>query len=89
MTGDEIWQAVKAERARQSDKWGGDHLWGYGDCSSEGVSMIVKAGVLVEEAGEVMKAVLNAGWDAARSDCDVKTETIQTLAVAWAILESL
>lgn len=51
--------------------------------------MVVKAAVLAEDAGEVVKAVLNAGPGPARIDPDVRTKTIQTLAVAWAILEAM
>ena len=91
MTRDEILAAVEAERKRQHEKWGDEHLWGFGDCSypDDCVPIIVKAGVLVEEAGEVMKAVLTAGPAEAPSDPDVRAETIQTLAVAWAILEAM
>jgi NTP pyrophosphatase (non-canonical NTP hydrolase) len=51
--------------------------------------MHVKALVLAEEAGEVVKAVLNSGPDYAARSHEVRRETIQTLAVAWAILEAM
>ena len=89
MTRDEILAALDRERERQHAKWDGWHLWGRGDCSSGGVPVVVKAGVLAEEAGEVMKAVLTAGPHKASTDPDVRTETIQTLAVAWAMLEAM
>jgi hypothetical protein len=90
VTHDEIWQAVKAERTRQAEKWNREHAWGYGDCSRRSVPMLVKAAVLAEEAGEVVKAVLNAGPHSPFDpDPDVKAETIQTLAVAWAMLEAM
>lgn len=83
----EITKALSDERKRQRHIWNQDHDWGHGDCSSPDVPMLVKAAVLAEEAGEVVQAVLNAGPDAARTDPDVKREVIQTLAVAYAILE--
>lgn len=89
MTHDEIMKALTAERRRQDEKWHGLHDWGRGDCSSVEVPMIVKAAVLAEEAGEVVKAVLNAGPTYSKSDVDVKGEVIQTLAVAYAILEAM
>lgn len=89
MTRDEILAAVEAERKRQHEKWYLTHQWGRGDCSSDDVPMVVKAAVLAEEAGEVVKAVLNTGPGPARDDPAVRTETIQTLAVAWAILEAM
>ena len=89
MTHEEIMAAMHAERWRQHDKWTRVHEWGQGDCASPNVPMVVKAGVLVEEAGEVMKAVLTAGPSLAKTDTDVRTETIQTLAVAYAILEGM
>lgn len=81
--------AMHSERWRQNDKWNRRHDWGHGDCSSPDVPMVVKAGVLVEEAGEVMKAVLNAGPEESKYDFEVKTEAIQTMAVAYAILEGM
>lgn len=89
MTHDEIMSALHAERWRQNDKWTPEHLWGSGDCSTATVPMIVKAAVLAEEAGEVVKAVLTAGPEKARQDVDVRTEAIQTMAVAYAILEGM
>lgn len=89
MTHDEITAALRDERSYQNARWGRVHPWGRGDCSSPDVPMVVKAGVLVEEAGEVMKAVLNAGPEAAKTDVEVKNEAIQTMAVAYAILEGM
>jgi len=83
----EITLALDVERERQTHLWDQDHDWGHGDCSSPDVPMLVKAAVLAEEAGEVVQAVLNAGPGKAASDPDVKREVIQTLAVAYAILE--
>jgi hypothetical protein len=83
-----IVEAVDAERVRQRVKWSGAHPWGSGDCSSPGVPMPVKALVLAEECGEVVKAVLDAAeW--AAYDRAVRTELIQVAAVAVAILESM
>lgn len=89
MTRAEILTALDSERTRQGSKWGGPHEWGRGDCSSPDVPMIVKAAVLAEEAGEVVKAVLDAGAVKATLDPDVRREVIQTLAVAYAILEAM
>lgn len=89
MTDDEIRAAMIAERDRQREKWAGLHDWGRGDCSSPYVPTMVKAAVLVEEAGEVMQAVLDAGPGRARADDAVRTEVVQVLAVAHAILEGM
>jgi hypothetical protein len=89
VTREEILAAVAVERDRQGRKWHGMHDWGRGDCSSSDVPMIVKAGVLAEEAGEVMQAVLNAGPRKAVTDSAIRIETVQTLAVAWAMLEAM
>lgn len=80
---DEIVAMIDAERARQSEKWGGPHDWGMGDCSSDDVDAIVKAAVLAEECGEVARAVLDSD-DGALTD-----ELVQVAAVAVAWLESL
>jgi hypothetical protein len=85
----EITTELLAERKRQDGKWNRPHEWGHGDCSSPDVAMLVKAAVLAEEAGEVVKAVLDAGPDEAATDPDVRREVIQTLAVAYAILEGM
>ena len=79
----DIVDAIEQERGRQEELWNRDHPWGTGDCSSPAVPMIVKAGVLGEECGEVMRAVLDQDDDALR------TELVQVAAVAVAILEGL
>lgn len=104
MTTDEILVLLADERDRQRDKWNTVHVWGYGDCSSEPgmlgpavadlrehkadaarlqYSNLIKAAVLAEEAGEVVKAALDVDSEQFRA------EVIQTLAVAWAILEGI
>jgi hypothetical protein len=83
MTRTEILAAVNAERARQHSKWGRSHPWGAGDCSSPGVAPTVKAAVLLEETGEVARAVLERDSDALRR------ELIQVAAVAIAWLEGI
>jgi hypothetical protein len=99
MTTDEILDALADERERQAFKWSRMHEWGYGDCSGfllserlevisgastgEQYSNLTKAAVLAEEAGEVVKAALNV------DEANFRTEVIQTLAVAWAILEGI
>jgi hypothetical protein len=77
-----IIDAMNAERERQRSKFYGNHGWGIGDCSSPGVSKIVKAAVLSEEVGEIARAVLD------RDDENLKTELIQVMAVAAAWLET-
>jgi hypothetical protein len=71
-----------AGRAAQAAKWGGQHAWGRGDCSSREVDETVKATVLAEECGEVGRAVLDARHG------DLRRELIQVAAVAVAWLES-
>ena len=83
MTRGEIWAAILAERARQAEKWAGDHAWGHGDCSSAGVVPSVKVAVLGEEYGEVARAVLDHDPETLRA------ELVQVAAVAVAWLESL
>lgn len=82
MTRDDIWAAILAERERQAAKWTRGHEWGYGDCSSPLVSWTVKATVLMEEAGEVARAVLD-------ETSGLKDELVQVAAVAVAMLEGL
>ena len=78
-----IFDAIDAERDRQADKWGAIHPWGVGDCSSDGVSAIVKAAVLSEECGEAARAVLE------QDDEQLRRELVQVAAVAVAWLEAL
>lgn len=93
MTGDEIRNIIAVERWRQELLWTRDHEWGCGDCSSPDVGIATKALVLAEEAGEVVKAVLNGGPDIEAYDpADREAligELVQVAAVAWAILEGL
>jgi hypothetical protein len=86
MTHDQIMGLLDAERERQADKWHGLHDWGRGDCSSPDVPILVKGAVLAEEAGEVLQAILDDGPGHAGSPW-VLSEVVQTLAVAYAILE--
>lgn len=83
MTRAEVLAAVSAERDRQLVKWGGEHDWGHGDCSGDGVDLTVKLVVLAEEFGEVARAILD------RDPAALRTELVQVAAVAVAILESL
>jgi hypothetical protein len=82
MTREEIFAAIADERGRQAAKWGGEHEWGHGDCSSPGVSAVVKAAVLAEECGEVARAALDG-------TADLRDELVQVAAVAVAWLEGL
>jgi hypothetical protein len=82
MTRDQIWTEILAERARQIAKWEGEHDWGHGDCSSDGVSAAVKAAVLAEECGEVAREALDG-------TLGLEDELIQVAAVAVAWLEGL
>jgi hypothetical protein len=100
MTRAEILVALDKERLRQAEKWNREHEWGYGDCSipsgqvgalgphgdydqAKQYADLIKASVLAEEAGEALKAALNV------DEAAFRTEVIQTLAVAWAILEGI
>ena len=80
----EVYALIDDERAFQAAKWDGPHSWGQGDCSSTLVPPIVKAAVLTEETGEVVRAVL----DVERED-QLRRELVQVAAVAVAWLESL
>jgi hypothetical protein len=42
----EAYALINYERERQGRQWAGEHEWGFGDCSSDGVPQIVKASVL-------------------------------------------
>jgi hypothetical protein len=83
MTRNQVFALITAERARQQEKWAGEHDWGDGDCSGDGVPLTVKIVVLTEEVGECARALLDGDSDAFR------TEMVQVAAVATAILESL
>lgn len=74
-----VYRAIDAERDRQSEKWGGRHAWGTGDCSSSAVPVTVKACVLNEEVGEVNRAVLEQDRTALRREL----EHVAAVAVAW------
>lgn len=102
VTRDEILAAIDAERDRQRSKWndsGYTHEWGYGDCSSNMVPVIVKVAVLTEEVGEVARAVLDGGKFTGRADDtspnaaasreQLRREVVQVAAVAIAILEGM
>ena len=80
---DWIHAAIMDERERQSVKWGKDHPWGSGDCSSNNVSQVVKSAVLQEECGEVARAVLDV------DPGNLREELVQVAAVAVAWLESM
>lgn len=82
MTRDQIFRLILAERDRQAAKWDREHDWGYGDCSSPGVSAAVKAAVLAEECGEVAREALDG-------TTGLRDELVQVAAVAVAWLESL
>jgi hypothetical protein len=82
MTRTDIFEAITAERGRQSALWNREHDWGYGDCSSPDVPAPVKAAVLAEECGEVARAALDG-------TSELRDELIQVAAVAVAWLEGL
>lgn len=77
-----IWADILAERARQAEKWNHSHYWGHGDCSSSDVALEVKAAVLMEECGEVARAVLDVS-----PMSDLRAELVQVAAVAVAMIE--
>jgi hypothetical protein len=84
MTRDEVMAAVSAERDHQATLWGGTHTWGVGDCSSTRVPLPIRLAVLMEEVGEVARAILERDDPHA-----LRAELIQVAAVAVAIAESL
>jgi NTP pyrophosphatase (non-canonical NTP hydrolase) len=71
--------AVLAERVRQEQKWGG----GPGDCSHPDTPDQQRLTVLVEEVGEVARAILQDQPD------ELRAELVQVAAVAAAWLEGL
>jgi hypothetical protein len=79
----DIYLAVDAERERQAERWAAPHPWGVGDCSSPDVPDTVKAAVLMEETGEVARALLDADRR------QLRNELVQVAAVAVAWLEGL
>lgn len=83
MDADKVMRLVQRERQRQHQKWDRPHEWGWGDCSSTGVARPVKLAVLLEETGEVARAVLE------RDAPSLRRELVQVAAVAMAWLESL
>ena len=83
MTRDEAYRLINCERAVQSLRWAGEHDWGSGDCSSDGVDEPVKVAVLTEEVGEVARAMLDG------DRAGLRRELVQVAAVAVAWLESL
>lgn len=100
-TREDILDAIRAERDRQSALWAAPHDHGQGDCSSADVPLFVKLAVISEELGETAGAVLDALFLAALAGrCgevaraaldgqadDMRAELIQVAAVAVAILE--
>ncbi len=90
MTRTEAYALIDAERDQQRLKWGqgNQHGWGWGDCSSLGVHDVTKVAVLAEEAGEVARAVLDAGIGG-RGGTSLRAELVQVAAVAVAWLESM
>lgn len=81
MTREEVFRLVDAERELQGLRWAARHEWGQGDCSSALVADPVKVAVLLEEAGEVARAVLDRNG--------IRDELVQVAAVAVAWLEGL
>lgn len=78
-----IWADICAERARQRELWDRDHDFGYGDCSSLEVPLPVKVTVLLEEVGEVARAILEQKPE------DLRSELVQVAAVAVAMIEAV
>jgi hypothetical protein len=78
-----VFTAIVEERVRQLAMWGQPHPWGQGDCSSSDVAEPVKVAVLLEEVGEVARAVLEGDPQ------NLRAELVQVAAVAVAWLEGL
>ena len=83
MSRTDIYAEIDDERRRQQEKWGGNHAWGAGDCSSRAVHNSTKLMLLTEECGEVARAVLDIDAE------QLRTELIQVAAVAVAWLEGM
>lgn len=77
----DVFGLIDAERERQAERWAGEHAWGSGDCSSGAVPVAVKVAVLLEEAGEVARAVLDGKGQ------EMRDELVQVAAVAVAWIE--
>lgn len=78
-----IWDDILVERERQRRLWSGAHAFGIGDCSSDAVPASVKVAVLLEEVGEVARALLE------QDEAHMRTELVQVAAVAVAMIEWL
>lgn len=78
---DQIIGDIIVERADQATKWNRPHPWGWGDCSSNQVNPTTKATVLLEEAGEVARAILDQDLKGLRR------ELVQLAAVCVAIIQ--
>lgn len=79
----EVLAAIDVERDRQHAKWGGQHQWGRGDCAGDGFPEALKAAILMEEVGEVTRALLEGDRDG------LADELVQVAAVAVAWREAL
>jgi hypothetical protein len=77
-----IFDAILTERDRQRGMWNRTHDWGSGDCSSSLLDEKVKLAVLLEEVGEVARALLEGHSD------QMREELIQVAAVAVAWLST-
>lgn len=78
-----VYREIANERVRQKERWAGPHEWGEGDCSSGLVPEPVKVAVLLEEVGEVSRAMLDG------DRAGLRAELIQVAAVAVAWLEAI
>lgn len=78
-----VYELIDEERERQRKKWARLHAHGVGDCSSAQVSLHTKLVVLVEEVGEVARALLEFDWPS------LKRELVHVAAVAVAWLEGM
>jgi NTP pyrophosphatase (non-canonical NTP hydrolase) len=81
LTRPDVFALVDAERERQRERWDGNHDWGTGDCASPNVDPSTKLVVLVEEVGEVARALLD------RDPHELQRELVQVAAVAVAWIE--
>lgn len=78
-----IYEDIDQERDRQAFLWNRSHKWGWGDCASSHVDRPVKLAVLMEEVGEVARALLEG------ADAKMREELVQVAAVAIAIIEGI
>ena len=75
----QVLEAVSRERDRQEHLWTGRHNHGNGSCASSDVPEPIKLAVLLEEVGEVARALLEGDREGLANEL----EQVAAVAVAW------